>query len=155
MAYQAFDVKRASPLLIGRLHYYPSPTVKGWGDTSPEFNAYFLLAGGIGLVLIVSSWILKARARSRFAEPCLESLADAEVSEWLADAEQGAVVADAAEESETNRNSLLTLNSHLAAGNSNINSRAEAAAHGSIPSSSPSIATPDPAVEHPTNRDRS
>lgn len=88
MRYEAGDVPRAAPLLVGRIGWTPRP---GGTEGSSQRTAYWL-AGAVGVMFLISlgRWILQLRRSlapkslaSRLRDRPTEEIAPEDLNEWL------------------------------------------------------------------------
>jgi hypothetical protein len=87
LPYQAFDVKRAAPLLVGRLRWQENPARAA---IQPHDGSVFWLTlggGGILLMLAIARWVVVRRSRS--AVKTVSAL-DMPADRWLESVEQAA-----------------------------------------------------------------
>jgi hypothetical protein len=88
MRYQAGDVARAAPLLIGRLGWSPHPDDDGGSSRSPVF--WMTVAIGVMFVISLIRWIVQLRRSfapkpkpSLLRNPPAEEIAPEALAQWL------------------------------------------------------------------------
>jgi hypothetical protein len=99
MAYEAFDARRAAPLLIGRLHWQAQPTLQRANERDAETFWYIVIAGGVVLAALIASWFIAARRRNLRKRALLTPQLNSEAfSAWLGqdDASDDSAPVDAA-----------------------------------------------------------
>lgn len=84
LPYQAFDVKRAAPLLLGRLHWQEHPARAALQPHDSSVFWLTLAGGGVLLMLAIVRWVAVRRSR-RPMHVALARNHDAE--QWLAEVE--------------------------------------------------------------------